>query len=753
MLRLRVLGALDATLESGESVVRPDLGGPRQRSVLALLLVARGQVVSVDRLVEDLWNGEAPPRAIGALQAYVSHLRRALEPDRAPRTPATILVSEPPGYAIRVSPDAVDGWRFETLVRRAAEPDQEPGARDLLQEALDLWRGPAFAEFGAESWAATEVGRLESLRIVARERWCEAVLRAGDADEAVLAAEVLTREFPLREEGWRLLAMGLYVTGRQAEALSALRRARDILADELGMDPGAALLEVEADVLAQRLSLPTPVRAPAGTPGSTLLPVAAPTQLPKPAAETTAGPAGPPPADGSFVGREDELNTLHTVAGDARTRSDRRVVLIAGEAGAGKSALIDRFAHELRAGRWRLVVGRCPESDGAPPAWAWVEVVRALAADVDPGPFATALTPLLDETARPATESDASFGRFLLSRALVGYLSAAARTGPLAIVLDDLHRGDSETLALLDAVATESAGVPLLVVAAYRPAEVRAGLRDGLAGLAALPPTRLALPGLDTTQAARLIRSVAGTQPDPATLAALVERTAGNPFYLAESARLLGSEGSLVALSKVPEGVRDVLRRRFARLPEVTVSILRLAAVIGRDVDIDVLVQAAEVDEDTVLDALEAGVLAGLLVEPAPGRVRFAHVLVRDTLFEDAPRLRRGRWHGRIADALLAVHPEDATALAHHYHHAGTTATARRAVDAGVRAADMAVARYAHETAAELYEQALADLDRVADPAPIGTVGDSAARTVLHTADLNTADTDHHLAERVELRG
>lgn len=256
MLRLRVLGALDASVDTGAGVLRPDLGGPRQRSVLALLLVARGQVVSVDRLVEDLWNGEAPPRAIGALQAYVSHLRRALEPDRAPRTPATVLVSEPPGYAIRVPPDAVDAWRFEALVRQAAEPDRQPQARALLQQALDLWRGPAYAEFGTESWAATEVGRLESLRIVARERWCEAVLTAGDADEAVLAAEVLTREYPLREEGWRLLAMGLYLTGRQADALAALRRARDILADELGMDPGAALLEVEADVLAQRLSRP-----------------------------------------------------------------------------------------------------------------------------------------------------------------------------------------------------------------------------------------------------------------------------------------------------------------------------------------------------------------------------------------------------------------------------------------------------------------------------------------------------------------
>lgn len=740
MLRLRVLGALDASVDTGAGVLRPDLGGPRQRSVLALLLVARGQVVSVDRLVEDLWNGEAPPRAIGALQAYVSHLRRALEPDRAPRTPATVLVSEPPGYAIRVPPDAVDAWRFEALVRQAAEPDRQPQARALLQQALDLWRGPAYAEFGTESWAATEVGRLESLRIVARERWCEAVLTAGDPDEAVLAAEVLTREYPLREEGWRLLAMGLYLTGRQADALAALRRARDILADELGMDPGAALLEVEADVLAQRLSRPAPAPAviATATPGTgAIRPTTEPAEpagRPEPLAESP----GPTPADGSFVGREDELNTLHTVAQDARTRSDRRVVLVAGEAGAGKSALIERVAQELRADRWRLVVGRCPESAGAPPAWAWVEVVRALAGDVDPGAFASALTPLLDETARPATESDASFGRFLLGRALVGYLTAAARTGPLAIVLDDLHRGDSETVALLDTIATEATGAPLVIVAAYRPAEVQPGLRDALAGLAALPPTRLALPGLDARQAARLIRSVAGTQPDPATLAALVERTAGNPFYLAESARLLGSEGSLVAVSKVPEGVRDVLRRRFARLPEVTVSVLRLAAVIGRDVDIDVLVHAAEVDEDTVLDALEAGVLAGLLIEPAPGRVRFAHVLVRDTLYEDAPQLRRSRWHGRIADAVTAVHPDDAAALAHHYHHAGTPATARRAVDAGVRAADMAVARYAHETAADLYEQALSDLARVpdgaADPGPPAG-----------------APADPRLAERIEL--
>ncbi len=729
MLSLRVLGALDATLDSGGRVVTPDLGGPRQRSVLALLLVARGRVVSVDRLVEDLWNGEAPPRAIGALQAYVSHLRRALEPDRAARTPATVLVSEPPGYAIRLPPDAVDAWRFEALVRRAAEPGQD--ARSLLQQALDLWRGPAFAEFETESWAATEAGRLEGLRTVARERWCETVLRAGEPDEAVLAAEVLTREFPLREEGWRLLAMGLYATGRQADALAALRRARDLLADELGLDPGPALLQVEADVLAQRLVVPTAPRAAAAPP-----PPVVPDVTPRRGADDQ--------EPSSFVGRGDELDALHTAATDAQARPDRRVALIAGEPGAGKSALLDRFAQELRSNGWRVVLGRCPESDGAPPAWAWVEVVRELAAEVDPGAQRAALAPLLERNLRGdggRPESDASFGRFLLGRALVDYLTTAAGTEPVAVLLDDLHRGDSETLALLDTVTTGTTGAPLLVVAAYRPAEVADGLRDALAGLAALPPLRLRLAGLDATHSARLIRAIAGHQPDPATVAALVERTAGNPFYLAESARLLGSEGGLIAVSKVPEGVRDVLRRRFARLPELTVSILRLAATIGRDVDIDVLVRAAEVDEDAVLDALEAGVLAGLLTEPEPGRVRFAHVLVRDTLYEDAPRLRRSRWHGRIADAVLAVHPEDAAALAHHYHQAAATATARHAVDAAVRAAEMALARYAHETAADLYEQALRDLDRVpagqarAAPAAVG----------------QGPDADPHLAERVDL--
>ena len=202
-----------------------------------MLLIARGAVVSVDRLIDDLWHGEPPPRATGGLQVYVSNLRRTLEPDRAPRTPATVLVSAPPGYAVRIDESAVDAWRFEQLVRSATELDAASAAV-ALERALGLWRGDALAEFAAEPWAAPEAARLDELRLVARERLVDAWVRSGRTAEAVPAAEALVRDVPLREDGWRLLALSQYLGGRQGDALATLRRARHVLSEELGIDPG-----------------------------------------------------------------------------------------------------------------------------------------------------------------------------------------------------------------------------------------------------------------------------------------------------------------------------------------------------------------------------------------------------------------------------------------------------------------------------------------------------------------------------------
>ncbi|GAB1331031.1 AfsR/SARP family transcriptional regulator [Streptomyces sennicomposti] len=233
-----------------------DLKGPRHRAVLARLIVARRRVVPVARLVADLWE-EPPAGAVGALQTFVAALRRALEPDRPPRAPARLLVTDGPGYALRTAPDTVDAWRFETAVADAARlPPEE--ALDRLEQALAWWRGPAYAEFADEDWSRSERARLAELRLSAEEQRSGIRLALGRAAEAVPDLEAHVTGHPWREEAWRLLALALYRTGRQGDALAVLRRARTTLAEQLGVDPGPALRRLEADVLAQSPDLDTP---------------------------------------------------------------------------------------------------------------------------------------------------------------------------------------------------------------------------------------------------------------------------------------------------------------------------------------------------------------------------------------------------------------------------------------------------------------------------------------------------------------
>ncbi|MEU4835530.1 BTAD domain-containing putative transcriptional regulator [Streptosporangium sp. NPDC023615] len=733
MVLIRVLGSFAA--ETG-GVALP-LGGPRQRGVLALLVAARGQVVSIDRLVDDLWRGEPPARAVTSLQAYVSNLRRLLEPGRPPRAPARLLVSAPPGYALRLPPEAVDAWRFEDLLNqaRAVTAGDPVAARVLLAEALGLWQGPAFAEVADEPWAADETARLGELRLAARELHVAAGLYAGDVATVVPEAGRLTRDEPLREEGWRLHALALWGSGRQADALAALRRAREIFATDLGLDPGPELAALEEAILAQRVEvlrasvpMPVPMPVPVPVPGPGPGPGERPSVLPREAAPVRPSPAAtavPPrdpardavpgaPAPGAepFVGRDAELSALVATAAAAGTAGPR-VALVTGEAGLGKSALLGRLTERLERDGWLVATGRCPDAESAPPAWAWAEVSRGVAESVPPsGELATDLAPLLTDAAGTGG-GDATEGRFRLHRAVWSWLAAVARERPLAVVLDDLHWADAQTLAMLSGVTGVRA--PVLLVAAYRPDEVGGRLTEALAVLARSAPLRLPLAGLPEPAVAELVRGVCAT--DDATVTALAERTGGNPFYVRESARLLSSEGALVALSDVPEGVRDVLRRRFARLPEPAVAVLRLAAVAGREAEVDVLVGAADTDEDGVLAALEAGLIAGLLIEPAPGRVRFVHALVRDTLVADVSRLRATRMHGRIAAALdragAGDDPAGLAALAHHHGRAASAATAAKAVRYGVRAAESAEARYAHDVAVALLTDAVASFDRI----------------------------------------
>ncbi|MER6284111.1 BTAD domain-containing putative transcriptional regulator [Streptomyces sviceus] len=734
MLRIRVLGPLGAEV-AGAPVV---LGTPRQRAVLALLVAARGAMVSVDRMADELWRGAPPARATASLQVYVSNLRRLLEPERRPRSPAAVLVSSPPGYALRLPEDAVDAWRFGARVDRARHAPAAQ-ARQSLTEALGWWQGPAFQEHADETWASSEVARLNALRAEARELAVASGLFTGHAAEVAPTAEAMVREQPLREEGWRLLALAHWATDRRSDALTALRRARKALRDELGCDPSPKLAELEQAILTQRVEVLRAAVPERGTAVPDRLPVAtertrgggesaltvpesdlAATELTpaapqRPPVTAPSAPAAPWPGHDLFVGRADELRALDSAARAARRGGG--LVLVTGEAGAGKSALFGQLAGRLRREGWTVVVGRCPEHEGAPPAWAWVEALGALARLVPPArpEEVAALLHEPDGTAA-TTRDEATAGRFRLHRAFAAWLREAAACGPVAVLVEDLHRADGQTLALLEAAAAVT-GVPLLTVAAYRPAEVGEPLAKTLAHLAPRLPHRIALAGLSPRDVATVVDAVCGEPVDGATVATLVERTGGNPFYVRESARLLADEGALVAVSEVPQGVRDVLRRRLALLSADARAAVQLAAVAGPESEVALLADAAEADEETVLAGLDAAVAADLLTEPGPGRVRFVHALVRDTVYTDLSGIRRARLHDRIAQQLRRHRPDDLAALAHHFAHSGRTANAPLAVDYALRAAELAERRYAHDVAVELVRQALdAHTAATADP-------------------------------------
>ncbi|RBQ17573.1 ATPase [Spongiactinospora rosea] len=706
MVAFRVLGPVEAY--DGDDEL--DLGGLRQRAVLARLLVARGQVVPVDSLLYDLWDDDAAKGAQSGLQVYISRLRRVLEPGRPRGGPNRLLVTVASGYALRVAPDQVDALRFEEMARTAGEnldADDPAAARARLTKALGLWRGTPYSDFADQPWAEAEVNRLTELRLVARERHADTGLRLGMPAETVPDLEALTAEHPLREEGWRLLALGLYRSGRQGDALAALRRARTILADELGIDPGPALRKLESDILAQSPDLEL-----AGPPQrqGRQVPAVADTWPPRP---TATPPDLPPLEPEPFVGREAELARLVTAA--SRT-GHFTVAVVSGDAGEGKSTLVRRLAMTLAADGWITAAGACPDSSATPPGWAWVEILRTLVSGIGPGEYGQLLAPLLDDTA-PAPDDDIASGGFRLHRAVGGYLAGVAKECPLVLILEDLHWADAQTLALLRALPSLLATSRVLLVVTARESEITGEQADVLAALARLGPVRVGLSGLDAKSVAELVRATCVREVDEDAVGTIAERTGGNPFFVRETVRLLDSEytrgrtTSAEVLTGVPSGVRDVLRRRIARLPGPAQQILLQAAVIGRDVDVDLLVDVAG-DEDAVVEAVEAALLAGLVTEPGPGRLRFDHDLVRGTLYSDASRLRRTRLHAAVAAAIERRNPGDVAALAHHFDAAGTAETAAKAVHYASLAADQAERRFAHREAADLWQQAIDAFDR-----------------------------------------
>ena len=246
----RLLGPLEVASEDATL----ELGGPKQRALLALLLFDAGRAVSTDRLIEALW-GEQPPRtAATSLQNFVSQLRKVLGADR--------IVTKPPGYLIRIDSSELDVNRAQALLEEAKVVSASERSKKL-RDALALWRGPPLEEFGYEAFAQNEIGRLGELRLILLEERIDAEIEVGEPGTVVGELEALVVEHPLRERFREQLMLALYRSGRQAEALDAFQQGRRTLVEELGIDPSPRLQQLHAAILRQEVDLQPARTAPA----------------------------------------------------------------------------------------------------------------------------------------------------------------------------------------------------------------------------------------------------------------------------------------------------------------------------------------------------------------------------------------------------------------------------------------------------------------------------------------------------------
>ncbi|WP_062355107.1 BTAD domain-containing putative transcriptional regulator [Herbidospora yilanensis] len=651
-----------------------DIGGPRRRTVLARLVAAAGTVVSTDTLIDDLYSGAPPVNALASIHVQVSNLRRAIEPRRAPRTPPRLLVARRPGYMLATS--NVDALRFARLV---AESAQLPAAEALesLDEALSMWRGRPYGEFAEEVWAIAEVNRLQEVRLTAIERRAQALLDLGRPQSLIPELDAEIGDHPLRERLWWLLALALYRTGRQADALAALRRARRLLDTQLGLDPGPELRALEQDILRQAETLAPP------SPESVAVPV----------------PRRPPRvARTHLIGRERQLATLVSLP----LQADRNGVVaaaVSGEPGIGKTRLLRAFRDECAQLGHLVLWGRCHEGGGVPPLWPWLQVLRELAVTVPPP---GELAGLLDD--RPPPEGTPRHRNMHIAR----WLMDAAGRRPLVIVLDDLHWADSATLELLRDVAVWSGGraghVSLTLVSAFRDVAAdpfRLSVDEVLHQLARYDLVRVRLTGLTTAQVGALASEMGVTVPD-AQVERLAVRSGGNPFFVCESVRLIArGEG----LDGVPDAVADLIRQRLAGLGARTADVLRTAAVVGRNFDPALVAEVGAEDAAETYGRLDRAAEAGLLIS-GTGVMTFVHDLVRETLLGDLPPLRKAMIHRAVMTALAVRPGADVTTIAHHAVQAGPAAY-RETAHWARAAADQAGLRHAYEEAASWWGHAV----------------------------------------------
>nr|ADX66458.1 ScnRI [Streptomyces chattanoogensis] len=404
-----------------------------------------------------------------------------------------------------------------------------------------------------------------------------------------------------------------------------------------------------------------------------------------------------------FIGRGQDLDRLTTAAASAAV-GHGHVAGVLGPAGVGKTRLLLELAARLesmdaqeKGSRLEVIWSHCFPGEGVPAYWLWTQILRRLSATRPDAfreatePYGALLAPLMPErsaarTGGPQWASDWSQARFLAHDAVCEVLLTLAGQHPLVLLLEDLQWADTASLDLLRLLSTRCQGHPLGIVLTVRKfeAESDAELRRMVSCVLRGPRTEtLRLGGLSLQAVGALVEAHAGAGVDPRVVEVLHRRSAGNPYFVMQLLSLVGDARKLhrpdaadALLAHIPTGVREALHQRFAALPEPVLRVLRLCAIIGAEVDTDLLRRIAAGDEP-VIAGLESAIRAGLLGEDPhhPGQLHFAHALVQETLVDDLPREDRHRLHARVADALCArrrgyVGDEEIERVAHHSWHA-----------------------------------------------------------------------------------
>ena len=671
---IRVLGPIQIVTADGHTI---DLPSASQRRLLAVLAMHAPSPVRAERLADVLQVSSS------GLRTTVSRLRTALGNGA--------LASTAGGYRLTSSIDAQQFCRAVDKLPTDPCPTTTTIRLSALADALGLWMGPPFDEFADEEWAAGEATRLTELHAAATEDYAEELVAVHRWSDAIaLLSEHIARH-PLRDRPRGILLRALAGAGRQAEALRAYQDYRTMLAEEVGTEPSPHVRRIEQRIAggwngeaATSAVKPQP-RANAGT-------------LPMSLSIARNGP---------FVGRANVVADLY----DGWQTKQWRALLLAGEAGIGKTRLLAELAYQMHGTGRAVSVGRCDE-DIVVSYRPWTELLEPLMQSMSEsdrsalGPdqlgelcrIVPTMSRKLNVTAVPFT-GDAEAQQALLVDAVVALLRVV---GPMVLVLDDIHWIDQPSLRVLRHVLTAD-NSDVTILGAYRDTDIARPdpLTAVLADLRRVDGVRrLTVDGIDDSAVVELVEYSTGQELDAEYISlahAIRARTAGNPLFVRE---LIGHLADHPAIAPdLPEGLIELIDRRVSRLGDDALRILRIAAAVGNRFDVSVVEAVAPTTD--VLALLELARDAGVIVDDGEG-MEFRHAVIRSALLAQMSTPRRQRLHSDIATVAERVwassidqHLEE---LAYHHDKACTLDAPRwyqRAAKAAADSLDMSAASLA----------------------------------------------------------